>query len=118
VHNTGFFSITGTGFTQEEVDRQYDIGSAYFNLPLEERADPKYRCDFSKGNYFGYRAVSYAVHLYPMTTNFAMAFNRTFGLLMLSTGVVICIESRADIFHLGQREENNGHRRLRQRRIS
>ncbi|KAF2751437.1 Clavaminate synthase-like protein [Sporormia fimetaria CBS 119925] len=58
VHSTGFFSITGTGFTQEEVDRQYDIGQAYFNLPLEERADPKYRCDFTQGNYFGYRAAN------------------------------------------------------------
>jgi isopenicillin N synthase-like dioxygenase len=62
VHNTGFFSIIGTGFTQEEVDRQYDIGSAYFNLPLEESGDPKYRCDFTKGNYFGYRAVRIFLH--------------------------------------------------------
>ncbi|KAF2677846.1 2OG-Fe(II) oxygenase superfamily protein [Lentithecium fluviatile CBS 122367] len=57
VHKTGFFSLTGTGFTQEEVDRQHDIGQAYFNLPLEVRGDAKYRCDFSKGNYFGYRAA-------------------------------------------------------------
>ena len=57
VHKTGFFSVTGTGFTQEEVERQYDIGQSYFNLPLEEKGDPKYRCDFTQGNYFGYRAV-------------------------------------------------------------
>jgi isopenicillin N synthase-like dioxygenase len=56
VHHTGFFSIIGTGFTQEEVDRQYDIGQAYFNLPIEEKGDPKYRCDFASGNYYGYRA--------------------------------------------------------------
>ncbi|KAF1971996.1 2OG-Fe(II) oxygenase superfamily protein [Bimuria novae-zelandiae CBS 107.79] len=58
VHQTGFFSIVGTGLTQEEVDRQYDIGQAYFNLPLEEKGDSKYRCDFTKGNYFGYRAAN------------------------------------------------------------
>jgi isopenicillin N synthase-like dioxygenase len=58
VHNTGFFSIIGTGFTQEEVDRQYDIGQAYFNLPLSEKGDPQYRCDFANGNYFGYRAAN------------------------------------------------------------
>ncbi|KAF1357715.1 2OG-Fe(II) oxygenase superfamily protein [Lizonia empirigonia] len=58
VHSTGFFSIVGTGFTQEEVDRQYDIGQAYFNLALEEKANPKYRCDFANGNYFGYRAAN------------------------------------------------------------
>lgn len=57
MHSTGFFSVIGTGLTQSEVDRQYDIGQSYFNLPIEEKGDPKYRCDFTKGNYFGYRAV-------------------------------------------------------------
>jgi isopenicillin N synthase-like dioxygenase len=64
VHHTGFFSVTGTGFTQEEVDRQYDIGQAYFDLPLQEKGDPKYRCDFAQGNYFGYRAVNIRTPLY------------------------------------------------------
>ncbi|KAJ4304779.1 hypothetical protein N0V90_000307 [Kalmusia sp. IMI 367209] len=58
VHKTGFFSITGTGLTQQEIERQYDIGQAYFELPLEVKGDPKYRCDFTKGNYFGYRAAN------------------------------------------------------------
>ncbi|KAJ8116790.1 hypothetical protein OPT61_g1873 [Boeremia exigua] len=57
VHTTGFFSVIGTGFTQQEVDRQYDIGQAYFNLPLEKKGDAAYRCDFANGNYFGYRAA-------------------------------------------------------------
>ena len=57
VHETGFFSVVGTGFAQEEVDRQYDIGQAYFDLPLKEKGDARYRCDFAQGNYFGYRAV-------------------------------------------------------------
>ncbi len=57
VHTTGFFSVIGTGLTQQEVDRQYDIGQAYFNLPLEEKGDAAYRCDFVNGNYFGYRAA-------------------------------------------------------------
>lgn len=57
VHTTGFFSIVGTGLTQQEVDRQYDIGQAYFDLPLEEKGDAAYRCDFTNGNYFGYRAA-------------------------------------------------------------
>ncbi|KAJ4989925.1 flavonol synthase [Stagonosporopsis vannaccii] len=57
VHTTGFFSVVGTGLTQEEVDRQYDIGQAYFDLPLEEKGDAAYRCDFANGNYFGYRAA-------------------------------------------------------------
>src|SRR5690242_6931795 len=57
VHTTGFFSVVGTGLTQEEVDRQYDIGQAYFDLPIEEKGDAAYRCDFANGNYFGYRAA-------------------------------------------------------------
>jgi len=58
VHDTGFFTVINTGFNAEEVQRQYDIGQEYFRLPKENKGDPKYRCDFSKGNYFGYRAVS------------------------------------------------------------
>lgn len=58
VQTTGFFSVVGTGFTEEEVMRQYAIGQAYFNLPLEKKNKPELRCDFGKGNYFGYRAVS------------------------------------------------------------
>ncbi|KAL2107982.1 hypothetical protein VUR80DRAFT_4423 [Thermomyces stellatus] len=57
VHKTGFFSLINTGFSEEEVQRQYDIGQGFFNLPLEEKAQPQYRCDFTKGNYFGYRAA-------------------------------------------------------------
>ena len=59
VHETGFFSLINTGFSPEEVQRQYDIGQDYFALPNENKGDPKFRCDFSKGNYFGYRAVSF-----------------------------------------------------------
>jgi len=57
VQTTGFFSVIGTGFTDEEVTRQYDIGQAFFDSPLEEKNKPELTCDFSKGNYFGYRAV-------------------------------------------------------------
>ncbi|KAF2477665.1 Clavaminate synthase-like protein [Lindgomyces ingoldianus] len=39
------------------VERQYDIGQGNFNLPLEDKGDPKYRCNFAQGNYFGYRAA-------------------------------------------------------------
>ena len=61
MHTTGFFSVTGTGFTEEEVARQYSIGQAYFESPLENKNKPDLACDFSKGNYFGYRAVSYSI---------------------------------------------------------
>ncbi|RFU35337.1 hypothetical protein B7463_g926, partial [Scytalidium lignicola] len=56
VETTGFFSVTGTGFTNDEVERQYSIGQAFFNEPKEEKT--KQRCDFSVGNYFGYRGYN------------------------------------------------------------
>jgi isopenicillin N synthase-like dioxygenase len=58
VQTIGFFSVTGTGFSDEEVTRQYSIAQAFFNLPREEKDKPELRCDFGKGNYFGFRAVS------------------------------------------------------------
>jgi isopenicillin N synthase-like dioxygenase len=50
--------VTGTGFSDDEVTRQYSIAQAFFNLPKEEKDKAELRCDFGKGNYFGFRAVS------------------------------------------------------------
>ncbi|KAG6812015.1 hypothetical protein H0H92_004744 [Tricholoma furcatifolium] len=49
----GFWVVTGTGLEQEEVDRQLAIGNTFFKQSLEEKR--KIPCDFSVGNYFGYR---------------------------------------------------------------
>ncbi|KAJ9604856.1 hypothetical protein H2200_010971 [Cladophialophora chaetospira] len=57
VHKTGFFSVTGVGLSDEEVHRQYDIGQAFFDLPVEKKNLPDYRCNFAEGNFFGYRAA-------------------------------------------------------------
>ncbi|KAH7024957.1 2OG-Fe(II) oxygenase superfamily protein [Microdochium trichocladiopsis] len=57
VHNTGFFSLTGTGFTEEEVQRQYDIAQGFFANPHDAKSRPEYKCDFATGNYFGYREI-------------------------------------------------------------
>ncbi|KAK0194949.1 gibberellin 2-oxidase [Armillaria mellea] len=53
VKRWGFWTVVGTGFTQEQLDRQLAIGNTFFKLPLEEKR--KFPCDFSVGNYFGYR---------------------------------------------------------------
>jgi len=58
VHRDGFFSVIGTGFSEEEVNRQFSIAEAFFKQPREQKDRPELRCDFGKGNYFGYRAVS------------------------------------------------------------
>ncbi|KAI9734344.1 MAG: hypothetical protein M1834_002450 [Cirrosporium novae-zelandiae] len=56
VHRDGFFSVIGHGFTEEEIERQFSIGQAFFAQPLEEKSRAESRCNFDQGNYFGYRA--------------------------------------------------------------
>jgi isopenicillin N synthase-like dioxygenase len=58
VHQDGFFAVTGSGFTDAEVQRQYEIGQAFFAQEPAEKNKPELRCDFANGNYFGYRAVT------------------------------------------------------------
>lgn len=50
---SGFFYVTGHGFTDEEVRRQYAIARAVFALPLEEKQ--KYLCDTANGDFRGYK---------------------------------------------------------------
>lgn len=50
--------MVGAGLTDEEVQRQYDIGQAFFALPHEGKSQPQYKCDFANGNYFGYRELN------------------------------------------------------------
>ncbi|KAJ8077704.1 hypothetical protein PM082_002137 [Marasmius tenuissimus] len=51
--NVGFWVVTGHGIPDDEVLRQLSIANTFFHLPLEEKK--KYPCDFSTGDYFGYR---------------------------------------------------------------
>ncbi|RFU25721.1 hypothetical protein B7463_g10616, partial [Scytalidium lignicola] len=53
IHRIGFFYVTNFGFTQEEVDRQYAIGKALFELPADEKI--KYIADLNHGEYIGYK---------------------------------------------------------------
>ncbi|PSR97455.1 2OG-Fe(II) oxygenase superfamily protein [Coniella lustricola] len=51
--------ITNAGIPTDpaRVQRQYDIGQAFFALPHAEKSQPAYKCDFASGNYFGYREL-------------------------------------------------------------
>ncbi|KAJ4388896.1 hypothetical protein N0V93_006357 [Gnomoniopsis smithogilvyi] len=51
-----FFYVTGHGFSDAEVRRQYALCQAVFDLPLEEKM--KYQCDTAKGDFRGYKAQS------------------------------------------------------------
>ncbi|EIM91330.1 Clavaminate synthase-like protein [Stereum hirsutum FP-91666 SS1] len=53
IEDVGFLFVVGHGIEDEEVLRQLSIGDAFFNLPLEVKR--QHPCDFSVGNYFGYR---------------------------------------------------------------
>lgn len=37
VRTKGFFYVTGYGIPQEEVDKQFALGQAFYELPLEEK---------------------------------------------------------------------------------
>ncbi|KAF4119888.1 2OG-Fe(II) oxygenase family, partial [Geosmithia morbida] len=49
----GFFYVTGHGFTDAQVRRQYALCRAVFDLPLEEKL--KYKCDTAAGDFRGYK---------------------------------------------------------------
>ncbi|KAL0952481.1 hypothetical protein HGRIS_006745 [Hohenbuehelia grisea] len=49
----GFWTVVNAGIPQVLVDRQLAIAQAFFALPVEQKRSVP--CDFSVGNYFGYR---------------------------------------------------------------
>ncbi|WVQ74299.1 hypothetical protein IAR50_003896 [Cryptococcus sp. DSM 104548] len=51
----GFWSVTNTGFSEEEIEHQVAIGEAFYSLPLEERKSNP--IDAKNGGYLGYRAA-------------------------------------------------------------
>ncbi|KAH7014152.1 2OG-Fe(II) oxygenase superfamily protein [Microdochium trichocladiopsis] len=53
IRTKGFFYVTNFGIAQERVDRQFALGQAFYELPLEEKE--KYTPDLDNGNYNGYR---------------------------------------------------------------
>ncbi len=59
IRNIGFFYIINFGLEQEEVDQQFAIGKAVFELPKEEKL--KYRADLENGGYNGYKPLGLRV---------------------------------------------------------
>ncbi|WWC57578.1 uncharacterized protein I303_100110 [Kwoniella dejecticola CBS 10117] len=55
VEDLGFWSVTNTGFSEEEIEHQFAIGQAFYKLPLEERKSNS--IDAANGGYLGYRAA-------------------------------------------------------------
>lgn len=53
IQKIGFFYVVNFGLSQEQVDRQFAIGKAVFELPVEEKL--KYRADLENGGYNGYK---------------------------------------------------------------
>lgn len=56
VDDLGFWSVTNAGFSDEEIDHQFAISQAFFNLPIEEKKSNA--IDAKNDGYLGYRAVS------------------------------------------------------------
>lgn len=53
VHHVGFFYVRNYGLTQEEVDRQFTLAKAFFELPEAEKE--KYEIDYKTADYNGWR---------------------------------------------------------------
>jgi isopenicillin N synthase-like dioxygenase len=53
IRTKGFFYVTNFGIPQEAVDRQFSLGQAFYELPLEEKL--QYVPDLESGDYNGYR---------------------------------------------------------------
>ncbi|KAK8071370.1 hypothetical protein PG997_011573 [Apiospora hydei] len=53
INTNGFFLVTGHGFSDEEIRRQYALCRDVFELPLDERR--KFACDTAKGDFRGYK---------------------------------------------------------------
>lgn len=53
IRTKGFFYVTNFGIPQDKVDRQFALGKAFYDLPLEEKK--KYQPDLDSGDYNGYR---------------------------------------------------------------
>lgn len=76
IRTKGFFYVTNFGISQEEVDRQFALGQAFYELPMEEKI--KYIPDLDGGVYNGYRpagrrllggSVPDKVEVWNMATN-------------------------------------------------
>lgn len=53
IRTKGFFYVTNFGISQEDVDKQFALGQAFYELPLEEKL--QYVPDLDAGVYNGYR---------------------------------------------------------------
>lgn len=53
IRTKGFFYVVNFGISQAEVDQQFALGQAFYELPLEEKL--KYVPDLDNGDYNGYR---------------------------------------------------------------
>lgn len=53
IRTKGFFYVTNFGISQAAVDRQFALGQAFYELPLDKKS--KYIPDLENGEYNGYR---------------------------------------------------------------
>lgn len=58
-HMAGFFYVKNFNIPQEEVDRQFALGRAFYALPLEEKLKYHNSNDLEKGEYNGYRPAGH-----------------------------------------------------------
>jgi len=53
VHHVGFFYVKNYGISEEEVQQQFTLAKAFFELPVEEKE--KHECNYAEADYNGWR---------------------------------------------------------------
>ncbi|BCR87759.1 uncharacterized protein ACHE_40323A [Aspergillus chevalieri] len=61
VRHVGFFYVKNFNISQEEVDRQFALGRAFYALPLEEKLKYHNSNDLERGEYNGYRPAGHRI---------------------------------------------------------
>ncbi|KAF9892253.1 hypothetical protein FE257_002030 [Aspergillus nanangensis] len=61
VRKVGFFYVKNFNIPQDEVDRQFALGRAFYALPLEEKLKYHSSSDLERGEYNGYRPAGHRV---------------------------------------------------------
>lgn len=84
VRKKGFFYVTNFGISQAAVDKQFALGQAFYDLPLEEKLN--YVPNLDAGEYNGYRpagrrplagGVLEKTEVWNMASKFTQNLNRS-----------------------------------------
>lgn len=85
VHHVGFFYVKNFGLTQEQIDRQFTLAQALFELPVEEKE--QFEVNYAAADYNGWRRPFAVKNKKGGTSAFSNIemYNSEHALLLLSS---------------------------------